>query len=114
MDTIPTSFLDRLDAIIEQHYQDDTFSIEQLSKELTFSYSHTHRKIKEATGLSPSQYLCKKRLAHACILIETTELNLSSIAYQIGFNNQHYFSKCFSMHYGCPPSAFRKKIRLAS
>lgn len=110
MSDLPPTFLTRLDTIIGDNLHDEDFSIETLCKELSISYSHTYRKIRQATGLSPSMYLCKKRLEKACELLKQTELNIGEIAFRVGFNTQAYFSKCFSDEYDCPPLRFRKRM----
>jgi len=108
MHELPSSFLNRLNTIIAKNLHDEDFSIELLCRELTISYTHTYRKIREATGLSPSMYVCKMRLARACQLLETTELNMGEIAFKVGFNSQAYFSKCFTDWYDCPPLRYRR------
>ncbi len=110
MSEVSLTFLNRLDTIIADNLHDEGFSIETLCKELAISYSHTYRKIRQETGVTPSMYVCKKRLEYACELLITTELNINEIAYQVGFNTQAYFSKCFSDGYGCAPLRFRKKL----
>ena len=110
MHQLPPTFLHRLDTIINNHLHDENFSIEILCKELTISYSHTYRKIRETTGFSPSMYVCRKRLEVACQLLTSTEMSIGQIAFRVGFNTQAYFSKCFSEVYGCAPLQFRKQF----
>jgi len=108
---LPPTFLNRLDTIIINNLQDENFSIEILCKELAISYSHTYRKIRQTTGLSPSMYVCRKRLEVACRLLKNTKMSIGEIAFRVGFNTQAYFSKCFSEVYGCAPLQFRKQLR---
>jgi len=105
----PPTFIHRLDTIIEANLHKEDFSIEFLCKQLTISYTHTYRKIREETGLSPSMYVCKKRLKQACFLLENTELSIGEIAFRVGFNTPTYFSKCFSDEYSCSPLRYRKQ-----
>ena len=106
---LPSTFLSRLDDIIESNLQDEYFSIETLCKKLAISYSHAYRKIRQETGLSPSMYVCKKRLERAGQLLTETDLNIREIAFGVGFNTQAYFSKYFSDTYGYSPLQYRKK-----
>lgn len=108
MTDIPKRFMERVDIIIENNIQNEYFSIENLHRELALSYAHTYRKIKEATGLTPSVYIRIKRLERACFLLKNTDLNITEIADKVGFNTHNYFSKCFSIHFGCTPKAFRR------
>ncbi len=105
------SFKMQLDIIIERNLHNEDFSIEQLCKELTVSYTHTYRQIRSELNLSPSRYLNQKRLERACQLLESTEMNMGEIAYAVGFNTQAYFSKCFSDVYGCSPFRYRKGLK---
>jgi len=107
---IPPKFSVRLDTIIQNHLQNENFSVEMLSKELRISYTHTYRKIREVTGLSPSQYIRKKRLEKACEYLAETDLNIGEISFHVGFNTQAYFTKCFSKKYGCAPRQYRKRL----
>lgn len=110
MGELPITFLNRLDTIIQDNLHDEDFSIEILCKELAISYTHTYRKIRKATGLSPSMYVCRKRLERSCQLLTDTELRVGEISFRVGFNTQAYFSKCFSEVYGCAPLRFRKQL----
>ncbi len=48
------------------------------------------------------------RLERARHLLQTTELNVSEIAYQVGFSDPNYFSRAFHDTYGEAPGAMRK------
>lgn len=109
LDLPPTS-LNLLDTVINDNLKDEDFSIELLCKELVISYTHTYRKIRQKTGLSPSMYVCRKRLELACQLLTSTKMSIGNIAFRVGFNTQTYFSKCFSEVYGCTPLRFRKQL----
>jgi len=102
-------FLDKLDSIIEENMGDEHFCVDNLSNLLYLSNSQVYRKVKQKTGLSPSNYIQKKRLEQAVILIQETDLSISQIAYQLGFNTASYFSRCFSEVFGYPPSELRKQ-----
>jgi len=107
------SFLEKTDNIINSNLSNENFSIDFLCRELTTSYSHTYRKIQQATGLSPSRYVCQKRLEMACQLLVETTWNMSEIAFRVGFNTQAYFSRCFVAFFGYPPLQYRKKLKSA-
>ena len=111
MSDLPPTFLVRLDTVIENNLHDEDFTIEILCRELATSYTHTYRRIREETGLSPSMYVCKKRLALACQLLEASEMNIGEISFRVGFNTQAYFSKCFSEQYDYSPLQYRKHFR---
>jgi len=107
---LPPKFLEKLDTIIEENLSDENFSIEALCSKMSISYHHAYRKIKEQTGLTPSMYVCSKRLQRAIYLLECTDLPIQQIAYRVGFNTQAYFTRCFVNEMGCPPTQYRKEI----
>ena len=64
-------------------------------------------KLKTLTGLSPVEFLREMRIKKAAQLILADEGNMAQIAYQVGFNDSHYFSKCFKQVYGVTPTEYK-------
>ena len=60
------------------------------------------------TGLSPIQYLNRRRLEDACQLLETTDCSISEIAAQTGFSSQSYFTQIFRKFYGMTSVQYRQ------
>ena len=81
-------FAKKLEKVIEQHHSDPGFSIDLLCREMGMSRSQLHRKTKAATGVSTTHFVRKVRLKMAIHLLETTDLNISEIAYEIGINSR--------------------------
>jgi len=50
------------------------------------------------------------KMKRALQLIENKEYNISEIAYMVGFNDAHYFSKCFKQTYGISPTEYKNNI----
>ena len=50
------------------------------------------------------------RIRYAEELMHQGDLNVSEIAYKVGFNNPRYFSKYFQDAYGVTPTQYRKKL----
>ncbi|MBK9017363.1 MAG: response regulator [Saprospiraceae bacterium] len=59
------------------------------------------------TGEPPNAFIRKIRLHQAKEMLETTELNISEIAYSVGFNDPNYFSRAFHKEFGKAPSEYR-------
>ncbi len=89
---------------IKQHIDDAQLSVELLANEMHINRSHFQRKIKTLTGYSPSELIKTVRLERALELLRRREGNITEIAYATGFTSQSYFTKCFSEHFGYPPS----------
>lgn len=60
------------------------------------------------TGLSPIQYLNRRRLEVACQLLEDTDYSISDISAQTGFSSQSYFTQIFRKFYGITPIRYRQ------
>lgn len=91
-------------ATIQEHLDDATLSVEMLADLMNINRSHFQRKIKTLTGYSPSELIRTIRLEKALELLLKREGNITEIAYATGFTAQSYFTKCFSEHFGYPPS----------
>lgn len=60
-------------------------------------------------GFSAHNYLMLRRLSLAKQFLEETDLPVSEIADDCGFEDPNYFARCFRKHAGCAPSAFRNR-----
>ncbi len=70
---------------------------------------HFLRLFKQAFGVTPHQYLTGKRLARAQRLLTTTEMSVTLICTEIGFESIGSFSNLFRHRFGVPPSTYRKQ-----
>jgi signal transduction histidine kinase/DNA-binding response OmpR family regulator len=98
--------------IIEANLDSTTLSVEKMSEELGMSRTNVHRKLKAITGLATSEFIQDFRLRRAAQLIEKKADTISQIAYQVGFNDQSYFTKCFKKKFGKVPSEFHHEPEL--
>ena len=89
------AFLQKLTQIIEQKMSDSEFSVEELSSELCMSRVQLYRKVKALTGKSPVEIVRQMRLTKADRLLSETSLNISEVAYSVGFSSSSYFTKCY-------------------
>ena len=62
---------------------------------------------KHTFNISPKQYILNKRLREGQRLLLETQMSVKEIAYEVGFENENYFSEYFSMKVGTPPLKFR-------
>ncbi len=99
------SFLENVLSVIDSHLDDDTFSIEILSKKMVLSERQLQRKIKEFTGKSPNQLITAIRLKRAKAALQTNIYTVAEIAFRYGFSCPSYFSKCFKKEFGLQPRA---------
>ena len=94
--------------MIHKRLNDSNLGIVHLCKAVNLSHTQVFRKLKAITGDNPTLYIRKLRLQHAAQLLQTTELNISEIAYETGFSDPSYFLRAFHEAFGTPPSALRK------
>jgi AraC-like DNA-binding protein len=88
---------------------ENPLDMQQLVRQLPMSYSKFRKMFKQATGESPNQYHLNLRLDKARELLNTTNLNVTEVAYNLGFDSVFYFSKLFKKKNGVSPKSFREK-----
>ena len=102
-------FLDKLMTVMSENYQNATFDVTELSEKMHLSKSLLHKKLQSLVGQSAVRMIRSYRLTKAKELIEMSkgaQINISEIAYGVGFNDPKYFTRCFTQTYGIAPSSF--------
>lgn len=95
--------------IVHTHLYDD-LKIEDLAFLSGMSVSSFKRKFKHTFQLSPGQYIKQKRLEKATQLLKNSNLRITEIAFDCGFNELSYFSKTFAAAYQLSPSEYRNSF----
>ncbi|MEQ8812087.1 MAG: helix-turn-helix domain-containing protein, partial [Imperialibacter sp.] len=103
------AFIKKAVTLVENHLADSELNVEWLSDEMAMSRMHLHRKLKALTDQSPSEFIRSIRLKRAHQLIGQRSATVTEIAFEVGFNNLSYFSKCFKEEYGLLPSELEEK-----
>ncbi|MCF8321593.1 MAG: response regulator [Flavobacterium sp.] len=104
------AFIHKAILLVENNIQNSSFSIETMVEELNMSQSTLYRKIKSLTGLSLTSFIRSIRLKRAAHLILIDDLNLSQIAFEVGFNDYKYFKISFEKQFNCLPSKYKAKM----
>lgn len=102
------SFLDRFRTILQQNLHDSELNVERIGEKMGMSRVQLYRKVKSLTGMTPVELLRKYRLSRGRQLLETTDLSISEIAYDVGFTAPSYFAKCFKDEFGISPGEVRQ------
>ncbi len=105
--TLDELFLQKIDATILSKLGDPALSVYDLCEVVNLARTQVYRKLKALTGKSPTIYIRSFRLEKARQLILETELSISEIAYDMGFNDPGYFTRVFNEHFGQAPSQLR-------
>jgi len=98
--------------IVEQNISNPAFSVDKLAKEIGMSRVHLYKKLTALTGKTPIEFIRIIRLRRAAQLLEKSQLSVSEIAYQVGFNNPKYFSRYFKEEFNVLPSEYASDKRV--
>ncbi|NRB47978.1 MAG: tetratricopeptide repeat protein [Saprospiraceae bacterium] len=102
------SLLENLVEIIEDNMETETFSVDQLQKEIGMSRMQLHRKLKALTNQSASEFIRSIKLKRAAQLLQQGGLQVTEVAYRSGFNHLSYFAKCFKEEFGLSPTDYAR------
>ena len=105
------NFMRKAMDILDEHMSDYEFDVDAFAGMMPMSRSSLYRKIKVLTGLSPSVFIRSMRLKRAAALLETAKLNVSEVAYRVGFLDMSYFGASFKDQFGCTPSQYMSQHR---
>lgn len=97
----------KLEVYIQQHLS-ESLPIVRLAQVACVSPGHFHALFREATGITPGQYLTQARLERAQNLLRETRLSMSVIAEKVGFSSQSSLTHAFRRYLGRTPAEFRK------
>jgi CheY-like chemotaxis protein/AraC-like DNA-binding protein len=101
--------IDKVISIIRANIENSDFSVEDLSHEVGMSRVHLNRKLKELMNISPSSLIRSIRLKQAAFLLLYNKVNISEVAYRVGFSTHSYFSNSFHDYFGMTPKEFVAK-----
>lgn len=99
-------FLKRLIGLIEKHIASDSLDVDFLAQNMDISRTQLYRKIAALTDMTPKEFVRDLRLKRAAQLLNQKKLNISEVAYDIGFNDVSYFRKCFKEKFGMSASEY--------
>jgi AraC family transcriptional regulator len=106
---LPQAILRRVKEYMEAHLQDN-LSLDQLASETRYSRGHFLRMFQAATGMTPHQYLTKRRIERAKRILRDEEgTSLIDIAARCGFSSQSHMTRVFREQTGVTPSAFKRR-----
>ncbi|HET7733661.1 MAG TPA: ATP-binding protein, partial [Paludibacter sp.] len=109
-ESLDKKFIDKALKVIKENYTNPDFDVAEFIDAMGISRSLLHKKLTNLAGQSASRFIRVYRLNIARELIiknrASHSLNISEIAYEVGFNDPKYFTRCFTKHFGIQPSAF--------
>ncbi|WMI65587.1 two-component regulator propeller domain-containing protein [Aestuariibaculum sp. YM273] len=102
-------FFNKVKEVLDQNITDSQFNSADFSKKMLMSRMQLHRKLKALTGLTTTEFIRSERLKLAEKLLKSSDLTVSEIAFQVGFNTPSYFIKCFKEQYKKTPTEYHSK-----
>lgn len=108
--------LDRLESILEDHFRTDDLAsnglptVQHIADELNISPNYLSGLLKMLTGESTQQHIHNKLIEKAKEKLSTTDLSVSEIAYELGFEHSQSFSKLFKAKTKQSPLEFRARF----
>jgi transcriptional regulator GlxA family with amidase domain len=100
------ALVERVREVVEAYLDEPAFGVDQLAGEVGMSARQLNRRLSKATTLTPGAYIRQMRLERAAQLLAQRAGNVSEVAYRVGFNDAHYFSRAFKEAFGVPPSDY--------
>ena len=110
--SLDEQFISKALDLIEKNISKADFTVEELSRDLGMSRTLLYKKILTLTGKPPLEFIRTLRLKRAAQLLQKSQLNVSEIAFQVGFNDPKYFRKHFKNEFGVLPSRYSAKFKL--
>ncbi len=98
--------MERIMKVVNKNLSDSDFNVDMLTREVGISRAQLHRRMKEMTGISTSEFLRNIRLEQAARLLREQKVNVTQVAYTVGFSNLAHFSTVFRKHFGVSPSEY--------
>lgn len=83
-------------------------TLQEIAASTNLSISHFSKIFKNRTGYSPIEYLNHLKIQEACFMLKFSSLRISEISFELGFEDQYYFSRLFKEHMELSPLNYKK------
>ena len=101
--------LRRIVEAIRKNLEDPEFDVAVLCEVVGISRVHLNRKLKETGNVPPSLLIKSFRMKQAAFLLVNNKVNVSEVAYRVGFSSHSYFTSSFREYFGMTPKEFVAK-----
>ena len=97
--------------LINENIANPVLNVEFLAENIGISRVHLYRKLKELANQSPSEFIKTIRIKQAAKLLANQKVQVSEVAYAVGFSNLSHFSNSFKEFYGISPTEYAEKYQ---
>ena len=101
-------FLEKVLQIIETQMANPDYKVDQFANDLAVSRPLLFTKLKALTGQTPNNFIKSMRLKRAAQLLKSQKLSIAETAYNAGFRDVKYFSKCFKEQFVMSPTDYKQ------
>lgn len=105
------NLMEKVLKLINENISSGELNVDFLSKNIGMSRVHMYRKVKELTNQSTHDFIKTIRMQKASELLSYQKVNISEVAYALGFSNLSHFSNAFKDFYGVSPKEYAEKHR---
>nr|WP_321412011.1 two-component regulator propeller domain-containing protein [uncultured Carboxylicivirga sp.] len=98
--------MQKIMAVVKENLSDGELNVEMLADAVGISRVHMHRKLKELTNQSARDFIKNIRMKQAAYILTNKKLNISEVAYEVGYSNLSHFSSSFKSFYGVSPKEY--------
>lgn len=95
---------------IQENYK--TGSLASVSELFHFSPRHLSAKLKQLTGSTFMEIMLEERLKQACLLLRNSDMPISNIISEVGYDSPRFFYNIFKKKFGMTPTQYRSKYKL--
>ena len=106
------TFLKDVIKVVEDKMADTGFNIDAVAESMAMGRTTFYKKFKSLTSLTPVEFVRDMRLQRAKQYLDAGGINVSEIAYTVGFSNPKYFSTCFREKYHVSPTDYQRSRAL--
>lgn len=106
MNATDQAFLEQVIDVVERHMDNPELSVGMLSEQMAMSAPVLYKKLKALTDMTVNDFMKSLRLKKAAQLLCEGRLNVSEVAYAVGFNRRKYFSEEFKKVYSQTPTEY--------
>jgi len=110
VDTKASKLIGKIDAFILRNLK-DRYGVNDLARQFKLSKNHLSKVFRSSIGMTLGHYMLVKRIHAAAELLKTTDMQVSEIAGECGFDSSFSFGRAFKRETGMTPRQYRTKYR---
>lgn len=103
---VDEQFMQKAITVVNKNIGNPEFGVQKLAADLCISRSLLHKKLTAIVDLSANDFITSMRLKKSVILLQKGNMNISEIAFEVGFNDPKYFSRCFKKYFSMSPTEY--------